>query len=88
MNISLRQVKTGASQAMFITSTGTVLFVSHVTRDPLGYRSTTSITSVDDQGSMTEVGFIKWNENTGDLPYLCVGACLMEISTIQNAECW
>lgn len=79
MNISLRQVKMDASQTMFITSTGTVLFTSYSKRDQHGFRSTTVVTSIDDQGCTVEVGHIKWNENTESPPSLCVGAGLMEL---------
>ncbi|KAF8552981.1 hypothetical protein OG21DRAFT_1510783 [Imleria badia] len=82
MNISLRQVKMDPSQTMFITSTGTVLFTSHTIYDPRRYPSTTVITSVDDHGSIVEVGLIKWNQNAGGSPSLCVGKGLMELRTI------
>ena len=82
MNISLREVKMDPSQTMFITSSGTVLFTSHVISNH-GYQSTTVITSVDNQGSIVEVGLIKWNRNAGGSPSLCVGAGLMELQTIE-----
>jgi len=86
MNISLRQVEIDPSQAMFITSSGTVLFTSYTTHDQRGYRLKSVITSVDDHGSTVEVGLIKWNENTGGSPSLCVGAGLMELRTIERGD--
>lgn len=72
------------SQTMFITSSGTVLFTSY----DHGYQSTTVITSVDDQGSIVEVGLIDWNQNTGGSPSLFVGAGLMELQTIERRDSW
>ncbi|KAN0073841.1 Protein kinase-like domain containing protein [Tylopilus felleus] len=82
MNISLRQVRIDPSQTMFITSTGMLLFTSHMIRDQRGYWSTTVITSVDDEGSIVEVGVIKWNQSAGGSPSLCVGKGLMELTTV------
>lgn len=86
MNISLRQVKLDSSQTMFITSTGTVLFTSHTIHDPRGQPSSIVITSVDDQGSVVEVGLIKWNQNAGGSPSLCVGRGLMELRAIRRDD--
>lgn len=82
MNISLRQVKMDVSQTMFITSTGTVLFTAYLKRDQHGCRSTSVITSIDDQGALVDVGHIKWNDHTESLPSLCVRTGLIELRTI------
>lgn len=88
MNISLRQVRIDPSQTMFITSTGMLLFTSHMIRDQRGYWSTTVITSVDDEGSIVEVGVIKWNQSAGGSPSLCVGKGLMELTTVGRDDTW
>ncbi|KAI9570700.1 kinase-like domain-containing protein [Boletus coccyginus] len=86
MNISLRQVEIDPSQTMFVTSTGTLLFTSYTTHDQRGCRLKSVITSVDDHGSTVEVGLIKWNQNAGGSPSLCMGAGLMELRTIERDD--
>lgn len=85
MNISLRQVKIESSQTMFITSTGTVLFTSYTRCDQRDYCLTTAIRSVDDQGSIVEVGLIKWNQNTGSVS-LRIGKAQMELKAIGKED--
>lgn len=86
MNISLRQVEIDPSQTMFVTSTGALLFTSYTTHDQRGCRLESVITSVDDHGSTVEVGLIKWNQNAGGSPSLCVGAAPMELRTIERGD--